>query len=196
LVGYESKYWNEAPWAVNRQGVWDSENSDFMENFDFANNNNIAFASINVPGGVVNTDGNSDATNQEFMTREKANYNLIAASYSYYLNQADALVIFMNDALPGSNVANRLFYTILMEQIRDSYSDMNFIFVFRMSSIDKTGGHWFGYNYNNIPNLAVVSVAPNGPPLRLIIESNGQDTMPNIRIDINWYYELWGIKNN
>lgn len=170
-----------------------------MENFDFVNDNNIAFSSISVPGGEVNTaDGNdtsSTTTDQEWLTREDANYALIDACYQFYRNNIDVLFIFVNDALPGSNAANSLFYTVLMGRIRDSYSDMNFVMVYRMSATDDTGGHWLKYQYNGIPNLAVTSVmGPSWPPLQVTIESNGRNTMPTISIDISWYYDLWGIE--
>lgn len=149
----------------------------------------MAFCSLSVPGGDINSN------DQEFMLREDANFAWLHASYQFYRNTVDVLFILVNDALPGTNVVNRLFYELLLDKIKNDYTDMNFIIVHR-----NTGGdtiHWIRNEYDNIPNLSVLSVlGPVWPPLQVTIETNGNGIMPSITIDgENWFYDLWGIEH-
>lgn len=193
LAGYETEYWDPPDYTVWRQGAQSDKFSDYLENFDFTNDNNVAFCALSMAGGDL-ADTVSDQ--EEFMTREDANMAWIHASYQFYRGTIDVLFILVHDALPGSNVANRLFFTMLLDKIKDEYSDLNFVLVHRNAIDDDGSGHWLRSQYNGIPNLSVMSVhGPSWPPLQVTIQAKGDGKMPNIAIDgVDWYYDLWGIK--
>jgi hypothetical protein len=192
LAGYETKFWDRPDWTVWRQGAQSETYRAYYENFDFGNNQNVAFCAISVPGGDVNT----STQNQEFLDREDANMAWIHDSYQFYRNSVDVLFILLHDAIPGSNVANRIFFTVLLDRIKSDYSDLNFVIVHRNALGDDANGSWLRSEYNGIPNLSVLSVhGPSWPPLQVTIPTNGNGVMPDIAIDGGaWYYDLYGMK--
>lgn len=184
-------------WTVWRQGAQDQQYDAYYENFDFTNNQRLAFCSLSIPGGDVYV-GDDQQQQDEFILREDANLAWLDASYQYYLGQVDAIVVLFHDALPGSNVANSIFFNVLLERIETNYSDMNFILVHGGGAIvtndsiqsNTNNRTTFQLEYNGIPNVCVLSVhGPSWPPVQVTIETNGQDTMPVVTFDTNsWIF--------
>jgi hypothetical protein len=172
LLDYETKFWDMPPWEIMREGDTNATYQEFSENFLFAHGQ-AAFVSIDLVNGDF-----FDAV--EYQRRQEADLAWVDTAYEYYGKVVSTIVIFAHDGPPGVS-QNAQFYIDLFSRIKNTYSDMDFVLVYR-------GESSFGLTekYQGMQNLDVISVlGPIWPPLRMTIDFTQQPR--KITLSDSWY---------
>ena len=154
LMSYEFQYWERPDWTVWRQGGSNTENFVFEYR-------GVVFAGINLVAGVVHDQ-------DEFEDRLGSNLEWIDLLYRDFRRDSNMFVIFAHAEPPGKGL-NAMFYTTLFDRIQSEYDRMRFVLVHRNGITQEYG---MEKNYNDIPNLDVISVlGPVWPPLEITIDT-------------------------
>jgi hypothetical protein len=167
LLGFESRYWGETPWKIDRL-------AGQTENFAFSYQETV-FASINVVGGDI-------ISSMERQERLSSNLQWIDKIYREYRKRHSLLVLFAH-AGPEDD---ELFYETLLDSIDQDYSEMRFVIVYRSNTeygIDR--------NYDGHDNVDLIAVlGPIWPPLQITVETKG-DPKKAVSLDYEeWYDEM------